>query len=99
MTKNVDTLYYATPLQHGMLHHTRQDPGSGVYVEQFACVFRGTLDATAFQAAWNAVVNRHDSLKTLFIRLHEERPLQVVRKQVVLPFEHLDWRGLDPAQH
>ncbi|KWZ33092.1 hypothetical protein WS64_18865 [Burkholderia anthina] len=75
-----------------MLHHSRLDPASGVYVEQFSCVLHGSLDLERFRGAWETVVHRHDTLKTLFIRLHEEQPLQVVRHTVGLPFEVIDWR-------
>ncbi|RQX79047.1 NAD-dependent epimerase/dehydratase family protein [Burkholderia anthina] len=92
MTRNVDTIYPLTPLQRGMLHHSRLDPASGVYVEQFSCVLHGSLDLERFHGAWETVVHRHDTLKTLFIRLHEEQPLQVVRHTVGLPFEVIDWR-------
>ncbi|VWD61776.1 Non-ribosomal peptide synthase [Burkholderia lata] len=92
MTRNVDTIYYLTPLQRGMLHHSRLDPESGIYVEQFSCVLEGSLDIERFRGAWEAVVNRHDTLKTLFIRLHEADPLQVVRNAVGLPFDVIDWR-------
>ncbi|CAG2380372.1 MULTISPECIES: thioester reductase domain-containing protein [Burkholderia] len=92
MTRNVDTIYPLTPLQRGMLHHSRLDPASGIYVEQFSCVLHGPLDLERFRGAWEAVVHRHDTLKTLFIRLHEENPLQVVRHTVGLPFEVIDWR-------
>ncbi|HJV64065.1 MAG TPA: condensation domain-containing protein, partial [Albitalea sp.] len=98
MSKNVDTISYLSPLQHGMLHHSQLAPASGVYVEQFSCVLSGALDTERFERAWAAVVQRHDVLKTLFIRLQEERPLQVVRKQVVLPLRRQDWRALDAAQ-
>lgn len=97
MTRNVDTLYPVTPLQHGMLHHSQLDRASGVYVEQFSCVLEGELDAGRFQAAWTDAVHRHDVLKTMFIRLHEEKPVQVVRQQVALPFHRLDWRAI-PAE-
>ncbi|WP_423760150.1 thioester reductase domain-containing protein [Burkholderia sp. NLJ2] len=92
MTRNVDTIYYLTPLQRGMLHHSRLDPASGIYVEQFSCVLEGSLDIERFRGAWETVVHRHDTLKTLFIRLHEEKPLQAVRHTVGLPFDVIDWR-------
>lgn len=98
MKKNVDTLYHLTPLQHGMLHHSQLDRESGVYVEQFSCVLVGSLDRERFQRAWEAVVQRHDVLKTLFMRLHEEKPLQVVCRQVVLPFQREDWSTLSAPE-
>ncbi|ACR29394.1 thioester reductase domain-containing protein [Burkholderia glumae] len=96
MTRNVDTIYHLTPLQRGMLHHSRLDPASGVYVEQFSCLLHGPLDGARFRRAWETVVHRHDVLKTLFLRLHEEKPLQAVRHTVSVPFETLDWRA-EPA--
>ena len=39
-------------------------------------------------------MHRHDVLKTLFIRLNDEQPMQVVRKQVSVPYEPMDWRAL-----
>ncbi len=98
MNPNVDTIHYLSPLQHGMLHHSRLDPRSGVYVEQFSCLLRGTLDWDRFCQAWQAVAQRHDVLKTLFMRLQEAQPLQVVLKSVQLPITQLDWSELDPLQ-
>jgi myxalamid-type nonribosomal peptide synthetase MxaA len=99
MNKNVDTIGYLTPLQHGMLHHSQREPASGLYVEQFSCVLEGPLDEQRFERAWQSVVQRHDVLKTLFIRLHEERPMQVVRRQVTLPFVRENWHGAaDPDE-
>ncbi|MBB2488113.1 hypothetical protein H5407_23040, partial [Mitsuaria sp. WAJ17] len=98
MNPNVDTIHYLSPLQHGMLHHSRLDPRSGVYVEQFSCLLRGELDWDRFCQSWQAVAQRHDVLKTLFMRLQEAQPLQVVLKSVQLPITQLDWSGLDPLQ-
>ncbi|MGM9514507.1 thioester reductase domain-containing protein [Roseateles sp. DB2] len=98
MNPNVDTIHYLSPLQHGMLHHSRLDPRSGVYVEQFSCLLRGTLEWDRFCQAWQAVAQRHDVLKTLFMRLQEAQPLQVVLKSVQLPITQLDWSALDPLQ-
>ncbi|WKB53462.1 condensation domain-containing protein [Eleftheria terrae] len=98
MTQNIDTLYHLTPLQHGMLFHSLREPGSGVYVEHFSCRLQGPLDVARFRAAWQGVVQRHDSLKTLFLRLQEEKPVQVVRREVPLPFTELDWRDLPAAE-
>ncbi|WP_241014567.1 thioester reductase domain-containing protein [Burkholderia sp. Ac-20379] len=82
-----------------MLHHSRLDPSSGIYVEQFSCVLRGAMDIERFRAAWQTVVLRHDVLKTLFIRLHEARPMQVVRQRATLPLEVRDWRTLASEEH
>lgn len=91
---NVEAIYYLTPLQHGMLYHSQREPAAGIYVEQFSCLILGPLQARHFADAWSVVVHRHAALKTLFVRLHEEKPMQVVRKEVKVPFAHVDWSGL-----
>ncbi|MDM0116497.1 thioester reductase domain-containing protein [Variovorax sp. J22R133] len=95
MTLNVDTIYYLTPVQHGMLHHSQLAAGSGVYVEQFTCLLEGALDEERFAQAWAAVAQGHDVLKTRFVRLRDAQPLQVVLREVRLPLARADWSALD----
>jgi myxalamid-type nonribosomal peptide synthetase MxaA len=94
MSKNVESIYHLSPMQHAMLLQSRRAPGSGVYVEQFICTVAGQLDIAKFRDAWDFVVHRHDALKASFVRLHDENPLQVTRARVNLPFECHDWQTL-----
>jgi amino acid adenylation domain-containing protein len=95
--QNVEDVYPLTPLQEGMLFHTLEAPGSGVYIERLSCELRGDLDPAAFRAAWEAALARHPALRTAFLWQGLDRPLQVVRRAVPLPWREEDWRGLDPA--
>lgn len=84
--------YPLSPLQQGMLFHSVSTPGSDVYVEQLSCKLKGSLKQKAFQQSWQAIVERHEVLRTAFAWRGLPEALQVVGKIVRLPFESLDWR-------
>jgi amino acid adenylation domain-containing protein len=91
---NIDSIYPLSPVQQGMLFHTLLAPKSSVYFNQMLYTLTGRLQKMAMQRAWQQVVDRHESLRTLFVWEAREKPLQVVRRRVTLPWEELDWRGL-----
>ena len=95
--KNIEAIYRLTPLQEGILFHTLESPGSGVYFEQFACTLHGDLDVERLRRAWEAALARHAALRTLFTWEKRDKPLQIVRRRVDLPFEAFDWRDLDDS--
>ncbi|MEW5929610.1 MAG: amino acid adenylation domain-containing protein [Gemmatimonadota bacterium] len=74
----------------------RLEPGSAAYNMADALRLRGRLDAGALRASLDALVRRHESLRTTF---SEEggRPVQVVRPPVRVPLPGVDLRGL-PAE-
>lgn len=86
--------YPLSHLQQGMLFHTISEPASGVYIEQLCCELRGALDISAFQAAWQEMIKRHDVLRTAFAWQGLPEPLQVVLERAKLPLDVLDWREL-----
>ncbi|HEV2999415.1 MAG TPA: amino acid adenylation domain-containing protein, partial [Solirubrobacteraceae bacterium] len=96
MTAHAEVMdrYPLAPLQEGMLFETVAAPGAGVYVEQAAAELAGDVDAGAFRRAWEAVLARHDALRTAFAWDGERAPAQVVHREVALPWAELDWRGL-----
>ncbi len=98
MMENVEDVYPLAPVQEGMLFHTLQSPESGVYFEQYRCTLRGELDVPALKQAWQRVVQRHAVLRTAFLWQGLDEPLQVVRKEVDLPWTHEDWRHLPTDQ-
>ena len=81
-------------MQKGMLFHTLYAPESGVYFQQTVYTLHGDLDVSAFIRAWQRVVERHPILRTLFLWEQRDKPLQVVRRRVKLPWMQHDWRGL-----
>ena len=92
--QSIEDLYELSPMQQGMLFHTLYAPESEVYFEQLLCILSGELNFSAFQKAWEQIVARHSILRSAFFWEEIEKPLQIVNKQVDLPWEKLDWRHL-----
>ena len=47
--KNVADIYPLTPTQAGMLFHSLQEPGSGVYFDQYVRTLSGQMNVAAFR--------------------------------------------------
>ncbi|MFI2607351.1 amino acid adenylation domain-containing protein [Kitasatospora sp. NPDC018619] len=93
----VDDVLPLTPLQGGMLFHTLTDPDGGAYVDQLALRLEGLTDAGALAEAWRAVFRRTDVLRATVRWEGVPEPVQLIRSDLELPVEVLDWRG-DPDQ-
>jgi amino acid adenylation domain-containing protein/non-ribosomal peptide synthase protein (TIGR01720 family) len=94
----IEDIYPLAPVQQGMLFHSLHNPGSGVYVEQLCCTFRGEFDSIGFQQAWQQVIARHAVLRTAFVWDGLDQPLQFVYSQVEVPWESADLRHFTPAE-
>ena len=60
----IEALYPLAPLQHGLIFHSLYAPGAGDYITQLHLTFQGQLDAAAFRAAWQQVLERYSILRT-----------------------------------
>lgn len=97
-TPQIQDIYPLSPIQQGMLFHSLQEPGSGVYVVQLDCRLHGVLDIEAFKQAWHRVIARHPILRTDFEWESADEPVQIVYRDVELPFEQRDWRGISAKE-
>lgn len=88
------SIYPLSPMQQGLLFHLLYHPGSEAYLNQTWGTLVGPLNITAFQQAWQQVVDPHAILRTAFVWEQLDAPLQVVYRQVTVPFEQQDWRHL-----
>ncbi|HKH46212.1 MAG TPA: amino acid adenylation domain-containing protein, partial [Thermoanaerobaculia bacterium] len=95
---DAEDLYPLSPMQQGLLFHCLFSPESGAYVSRMECTLRGPLDEAAFERAWLEILDRHPMLRTAFLWQESETPLQVVHRQVPLPLEREDRRGLPGAE-
>ena len=93
-TRNIEDIYPLSPMQQGMLFHSLYAPESGVYFEQSSWLLRGQLNESAFEKAWQQIIDRHSALRTVFIWEDVEEPIQVVHRNVKLSVLKQDWREL-----
>jgi natural product biosynthesis luciferase-like monooxygenase protein len=94
--KNVEDAYHLTPVQREILSETQSVHTARVV--QYRWNFYGKLDSGAFERAWERLLTRHTILRTCFLSEQLEEPVQVVRQQVKLQFERLDWTEDPPEQ-
>jgi NRPS condensation-like uncharacterized protein len=97
-TENIQDIYQLTPLQKGILFHSLYAPEFGLYVIQIRYSLRGVLNLTAFERAWQQIIERHTVLRTSFYWEDIDNPLQVVCRQVQLPLQQYDWREIEPVE-
>jgi amino acid adenylation domain-containing protein len=97
-TKDIEAIYPLSPMQQGMLFHRLYQPESKIYFEQFRFTLHGDLNKSAFEQAWQQVVQRHSALRTLFVWKNRKQPVQVVRKQVDITWINRDLRLLSTEE-
>ncbi|MEG1043082.1 MAG: condensation domain-containing protein, partial [Pseudomonas sp.] len=91
--RQVQDLYPLSPMQQGMLFHSLYAQAQGEYINQMSVCVEG-LDPQRFRDAWQATVDAHDILRTAFLSGGSlSQPLQVVQRDVQVPFSDEDWRG------
>ncbi|WP_329618540.1 non-ribosomal peptide synthetase [Streptomyces sp. S465] len=85
-----------SPLQEGLLFHALYDEkGHDVYTVQVVLDLGGTLDVAALKESAAALLRRHANLRVGFLHPKQSRPVQVVSREVRLPWAEADLGGLD----
>uniref|UniRef100_A0A173H0U4 L-cysteine--[L-cysteinyl-carrier protein] ligase n=1 Tax=Polyangium spumosum TaxID=889282 RepID=A0A173H0U4_9BACT len=90
----LEAIYPLTSLQREILSETLNAGWSRMYMTQAALTFEGALDVAALRSAWEQVVRRHPLLRSCFLWDGLTAPVQVVLRDVPVPWEERDWRGL-----
>ncbi|UTO61596.1 non-ribosomal peptide synthase/polyketide synthase [Streptomyces rapamycinicus] len=93
----VQDVWPLSPLQEGLLFHAVYDErGIDVYVEQLVLDLAGKVDPAVLRDAWQALLDRHESLRAGFRQLAGvAQPVQVIARGVELPWREEDLSGLD----
>ncbi|MGW0330969.1 amino acid adenylation domain-containing protein [Streptomyces sp. NPDC003011] len=89
-----------SPLQRGLhFHGLYDDTVADVYTIQSALELDGPLDSGALRRSARELLRRHDNLRAYFVTGSSGDPLQVVPREVELPWEEIDLGHLTgPAQ-
>ncbi|MBZ4410591.1 non-ribosomal peptide synthase/polyketide synthase, partial [Myxococcus sp. XM-1-1-1] len=72
-------------------------PGSALYNIPYALKLTGEVDLSSLQRAFDALVQRHESLRTTF-RMEGGEPRQVIHAPAPRPFAMVDLRASSPEQ-
>ncbi|WP_339511805.1 non-ribosomal peptide synthase/polyketide synthase [Pseudomonas sp. RL_15y_Pfl2_60] len=94
----IEDVYPLSPLQQGMLFHSLLHENSGVYLMQDRYRIGGAIDEVAFIESWRQVVALHPSLRASFQWKTQKQPVQVIHREVKVPLDTIDLRGLAPDQ-
>ena len=97
-TEDIESAFPLSPTQAGMLFHSLFAPEAGLYLEQIILRIDGDLDVQLFEKSWQRVVDHHEILRTSFRWEGLDSPLQIVHRQVALPFQQHDWRELTAVE-
>jgi len=96
--ENIQDIYPLSPMQEGMLFHTIYSTDSNAYKEQFSCKLIGQLNLDSFKKSWEIIIARHDILRTAFVWEDVDEPLQIVHKEIELPFFYKDISNLSKIE-
>ncbi|BAZ03055.1 amino acid adenylation domain-containing protein (plasmid) [Tolypothrix tenuis PCC 7101] len=95
---DVEDIYPLSPVQEGILFHSNYESDKDVYLQQVSGEIAGILDIETFKNAWEACINRHQSLRASFVWQDLSRPLQRIHRHVNLPFVYADWREFNAEE-
>jgi amino acid adenylation domain-containing protein len=87
---NIENIYRLAPLQEVMLFQSLYAPESGAYMEQVTVPVAGAVDIQAVRRAWEEVLQLHSVFRTSFFWEDLQQPVQVVHRQVRLPWVERD---------
>ncbi|MBW5426009.1 hypothetical protein GKQ77_31370 [Streptomyces sp. BG9H] len=91
----VEDVWPLSPLQEGMLFHASfDDQGPDVYTVQSAVDVNGPLDTDRLRTSWQALLARHAALRACFRPVTGAHMVQVIPREVVLPWHEADVSGL-----
>ena len=92
-SKNIDSIYRLSGLQHGILFHALYDKTAGAFIEQLSCDLVGA-DVDVYKRSWDNILRNHTILRSSFNYDEFSIPVQCVYREVQLPIEELDYSNL-----
>ncbi|WP_409055753.1 amino acid adenylation domain-containing protein [Streptomyces sp. SYP-A7185] len=100
MTRSpVEDVWPLSPLQEGLLFHAAfDDQGPDVYTVQSALDVDGPVDPGRLRASWEALLARHAALRACFRQVSGAQMVQVVAREVALPWRTEDVSGLGGSE-
>ncbi len=79
-----------SPVQEGMYFHYLMDRLNDPYIIQSQYELEGVVDVARLKGAFELLVARHDSLRTLFMHQKTPDPVQIILSKRDIPYEYHD---------
>ncbi|RJG17684.1 non-ribosomal peptide synthetase [Paenibacillus thiaminolyticus] len=94
----IQNVYPLSPMQEGMLFYSLLQEDPGMYCLQLSLTIEGDLNLDAVQRSFDALLQKHDILRTIFVHEKLQKPRQIVLKErtAKVVFENL--LDLSPEQ-
>ncbi|MFJ4671478.1 amino acid adenylation domain-containing protein [Kitasatospora purpeofusca] len=88
-------LWPLSPMQEGMLYHSSlDDEAPDIYVIQQSQLIDGPLDPERLRRSWQALLDRHATLRASFHRRKSGETVQLIPREAELPWTECDLSGL-----
>ncbi|KZB80204.1 non-ribosomal peptide synthetase [Amycolatopsis regifaucium] len=96
----IEEIWPLSPLQAGLLFHAVYDgEGPDVYIGHWILDLDGAVDAARLRSAWETLLARHAPLRACFRQRKSGETVQIITRQVDLPWREADLSHLDdPAE-
>ncbi|MCA7015360.1 condensation domain-containing protein, partial [Dickeya dadantii] len=96
--RNVQDIYPLAPLQNGILFHHLLQPVGDAYITRSILSFEEQAGLDNFVRALQAVIQRHDILRTAIVWEGLDEAVQVVWREALMPLETLVITADDVAE-
>ncbi|HET9364977.1 MAG TPA: amino acid adenylation domain-containing protein, partial [Candidatus Angelobacter sp.] len=95
----IEDILPLSPVQEGMLFHAFYDAsGPDVYNVQIALRLEGQFDEKVLEGTAKALLSRHKNLCVAFKYKDLDRPVQIIPRDVSVPWDTLDFSALEPQE-
>jgi amino acid adenylation domain-containing protein/non-ribosomal peptide synthase protein (TIGR01720 family) len=95
--RDIEDIYPLSPVQ--TLFFSANSGAAQVAFDQWQCTLRGTLNVPALQRAWQETVRRHTILRSTIHESELPEPVQIVHRDVTVPWTIEDWRHFPSDGH
>lgn len=96
--ENIKNIYALTAMQEGMYLDFLLKKPERTYFEQLSFTQNGTLDIALLKESFNRLIQRYDTLRTVFSHKVTEKPLQIVLKEAEIDFSFVELKNGTDAE-